>query len=108
MAATGPPPAQANMGAGGVAPGPPPPAVGVTNFIATLGNPFVDTRLIDKPGKFFGKKSEFSSWSFIIRGYLGLIGLFNEDELAMIASRDSPVILSSLTTVEKQKAQALW
>mmetsp|Transcript_89883 Transcript_89883/g.162146 ORF Transcript_89883/g.162146 Transcript_89883/m.162146 type:complete len:102 (+) Transcript_89883:609-914(+) len=96
----GSPPAQATMGPEGAATALPPAAVGVANFIATLGNPFVDTRLIDKPGKFFGKKSEFSSWSFIIRGYLGLIGLFDKDELAMIESKDSPIILSSFTTIE--------
>ena len=65
-----------------------------------LGNTFVDTRLIDKPGKFFGKKSDFSSWSFTIRGYLGLIGLFTEDELQVIESRDAPIVLTALTQVE--------
>ncbi len=68
------------MGPGIATAGPPAgAAVTGTQYLQSLGNPFVDTRLIDKPGKFFGKKSDFSSWSFTIRGHLGLIGLFTED-----------------------------
>ena len=91
----------------GVATAGPPMATGGA-YLQSLGNPFVDTRMIDKPGKFFGKKSDFSSWSFTIRGYLGLIGLFNEDELQQVESRDVPITLTALTPQQVQKAQALW
>ena len=60
------------------------PFSGLPSLSTGFGNPYIDTRAIDKPPKFSGQNEMFDSWAFTIKGYMALMGLITESELEII------------------------
>ena len=73
-------------------------------LLAMAAPGLVDTRLLDKPRTYGGNKSEWTSWKYVLRSYLGavnpeLLQPLQESEAAL-----TPIALDALE--EKQQANA--
>ena len=95
-------------------PGTPGPAVmtgpfaGLPSLSTGFGNPYIDTRAIDKTPKFSGQNEMFDSWAFTIKGYMALMGLITESELEIIQQSKTPMLTSNMNSTEKAKSHAIY
>ena len=68
----------------------------------------LDVQKLGKPGVFEGDDAHWPAWSFVMRGYVQLLGLFTYTELHQAEHRPEAIELSTLSAQVKEKSAILW
>ena len=68
----------------------------------------VDTTIVNKPSKFTGEKSKFSTWKFVLLNYMRLLSPSVRTSMDESELLTSPIVMDALTDEKKEHSRSLY